>query len=298
MTDYAASRNAGAFDADAIVIDPLVPSAARRGLESLDLSARYARWHAHVNNRNWLDVTSPLIPFGASPRTANLPEPPPGRAAMMSSNVRKAVRSVRSGGLPALVSDRYEWADAVNAARIYHRRYMVPIIDLDAEARLEWKRAVGAANKAYQADVMRQRVIDSAYVEVEVPGHLWKIAEGLAKSSLIRVQLRKITDMVSRNNPAYSDRIEQQERAFARESRRVAERVARLEEFASLLCEADAARRLNHVDDLLFDMRADSAADAASSGQAERLRLDAQAVIEQANEAARNLDVLDEDGQD
>ena len=63
---------------------------------------------------------------------------------------------------------------------------------LDEDALTAWLRAVGAANRIYRAESMRDRVVDTDRVEAEVPELLWKIAEGLAKISDVRFNLKEI----------------------------------------------------------------------------------------------------------
>jgi hypothetical protein len=193
-----------------------------------------------------------------------------------------------------------EWAaeqwSLRHACVYWHRRYIVPGTDLDDEARLIWARAVAAANEIGGSYVVRTEIVDSVRVAVDLPQRVWEIAEGLAGLSRARDRQREILRQDGSGAERVAAKVSAQERTMKAEARRLEGRVRKLEEIAGLMRKADAVKRpemvidrLGEVDDLLGELRARSVDLPPDLDPAERLRVEAQAVIDQANEAARNL---------
>jgi len=193
-----------------------------------------------------------------------------------------------------------EWAAEqwnLRHAHVYwHRQYIVPKTDLDDDARRVWARAVAAANEIGGSYVVQMEIVDSVRVAVDLPQRVWEIAEGLAGLSRVRDRQREILRQDGSDAEPVAAKVSAQERTMKAEARRLEGRVRKLEEIADLMRKADAVKRpemvldrLGEVDDLLGELRARSVDLPPDLDPAERLRAEAQAVIDQANEAARNL---------
>jgi hypothetical protein len=193
-----------------------------------------------------------------------------------------------------------EWAAEqwnLRHARVYwHGQYIVPETDLDEEARRIWARAVAAANEIGESYVVQAEIVDSVRVAVDLPQRVWEIAEGLAALFRVRDRQREILRQDGSDAEQVAAKVSAQERTMMAEARRLEGRVRKLEEIADLMRKADAVKRpevvvdrLGEVDDLLGELRARSVDLPPDLDPAERLRVEAQAVIDQANEAARNL---------
>jgi hypothetical protein len=340
------------FTSDEIVIDPVVPAAARRALadmyragqrESRD-SRRAAGPGGRVGQAGRVTraerprpsaiVTATtggqLIPFRNSPpRMPPPPTPAVSRntwtwgafalafligtllaavagsiglvvtllAATAISTVG-GVRSLFAGSSEGQAWDQEQWKIRY-AAVCWHRRYVVPQTDLDDEARPTWARAVAAANEIRESYVVQRQIVDSVQVAMVLPDRLWEIAEGFAGLSQARGRQREILRQGG-SDSRVAAKASAQDRQMKLEAKRLEGRVRKLEEIAGLLREADAAKRseamlerLGEVDELLTDLRARSAGTSVDLDPTERLRLEVQAVIDQANEAARDLALPD-----
>ena len=183
--------------------------------------------------------------------------------------------------------------DAVTAD---HRRYVAPGEDMDAEARAMWTRAADAASALEQSDVVRLGLVDSIRVTTVLPYHLWEIAERLARLSALRAEHQAILHGVDANDPDVAAVLAPQRQAQEIANADVERRVRQLEAFAGLAGQADAARRreqavrrLAALDDPHRDLLADVGQGAGDDGLAEQLSLDVQAVIDQADEAVRQV---------
>jgi hypothetical protein len=193
-----------------------------------------------------------------------------------------------------------EWAAQqwnLRHARVYwHRQYIVPGTDLDDATRRTWARMVAAANEIGGSYVVRAKIVDSVRVAEDLPQRVWEIAEGLTGLSRARDRQREILRQDGSDTERVAAKVSAQEHVMKAEARRLEGRVRKLEEIAGLMRKADAVKRpevvverLGEVDDLLGELRARSVDLPADLDPAERLRVEAQAVIDQANEAARNL---------
>jgi hypothetical protein len=204
------------------------------------------------------------------------------------------------GGQAAI---RERWT-ARHAAAFYHRRYIVPHTDLDENVQPIWARAIAAANQIRDSDVVRRHLIDSAEATAHLPQRLWEIAEGLARLSLARRLQRDILRQGGTQGATGSGtdgqqvaaKVNRQGREMDLAAATIEERVRRLEDSASLVKKADEVKRmeatlgrLGEVDELLLDLRASTPDARPDLDPTERLRLEAQAVIDQASEAVRSL---------
>jgi site-specific recombinase len=216
------------------------------------------------------------------------------------------------GGQAAL---REKWTTR-HAPAFYHRRYVVPRTDLDENVQPLWARAVAAANQIRDSDVVRRHLIDSAEATAHLPQRLWEIAEGLARLSLARRLQRDILRQAGTQagpkagsqagtqagmeawmeGPQVAAKVSHQGREMDLAAATIEERVRRLEDSASLVKKADEVKRmeatlgrLGEVDELLLDLRASTPDARPDLDPTERLRLEAQAVIDQASEAVRSL---------
>jgi hypothetical protein len=348
-----------AFDVDAIVLDPAVPQAARRALQSR-FAARGPAGRGPVRDVSARRVSAPDpryrtpdVRYGV-PRSGRLipfrqPAPPaPHPPRVMSDTARKVLNSAiftvimlgaaliaaTAGSVPFVVvfliltviptvacaravvdasdtgwtmlvteptatmrfSDPGNWY-ARHAAAYYHRRYVLPRTDIADADRPVWARAIVAANAIGESEVVRQRRIDSAQVAVALPQRLWQIAEPLARLSEVRERLQ-----AERDDADFAARVTRLDRELARVARRIEKRVAKLEAVAADLEVADSVlrreakkERLNEIGDLLLELRARTEDTPDDLDVTDHMRLEVQAVIEQASEAARSLALPDQD---
>jgi hypothetical protein len=187
-----------------------------------------------------------------------------------------------------------------HAAAYYHRRYVMPHTDFDEESKRVWTRAIVAANEIRGSEVVTQQVIDSTQVALALPQRLWEIAEGLARLSEVRKRQQESLRQAEPNDPHIAVKVTRQSHRLTLAAEHIDRRVGKLEEVARLLAKADALKRreaalgrLDEVDDLLLELLANTQDVAGDLDLTERLRLEAQAVIEQANEAAQSLALSD-----
>jgi hypothetical protein len=226
------------------------------------------------------------------------PEPLDPLAVVIDPQVPGAVRDAL---LPPL-SDLTGY-HVMYAGRIYHRRYVRPRVHFDPSALTAWHRAVGAANLIYRAECIRDRVVDTERAEAEVPELLWKIAEGLAKLSDVRIYLKEIVPGAEQFHPVVEAKIKAYERYLARCSGQVSQRIDRLLTVAGKLAAANAARRdeellerLVEVEPRILHLVASTDESIAEIDMAEGLKLDAVALTEVTNQAINDLSVRDEEG--
>jgi hypothetical protein len=226
-----------------------------------------------------------------------------------TGGVGLAARHAARDGRPAILGGLLwlpETADltgyeVANAGRLFHRRYAQPRVDLDDAALTTWQRAVDAANRVYRSQSLRDRAVDADRVTVEVPEQLWRIAEGLAKISDARFDLRRIAPETDRSHPAVESKVRDQERLLARGIGAVDRRIGRLETLAARLDAADAARQgeavlreLVQVDPKIRDVLASTDSSTSDSELAASVQLDVEAVIAMANQAIRELSISDD----
>lgn len=184
--------------------------------------------------------------------------------------------------------------EGMHAVTAHHRKYVSPVADMDADARAMWAWAVAAANALEESDVVRQGLVDSVQVTTVLPYHLWEIAERLARLSGLRAQHEAILHGVDPDDPAVAMLLAPQRRAHELANADIEARVRRLELFASLVSQADGARRreqavrqLATLNDSHADLLARIGQSASPDELAELMSLDVQTIVDQADEAVR-----------
>lgn len=184
--------------------------------------------------------------------------------------------------------------EGLHAVTAYHRRYVSPRRDMDAQARAVWARAVDAATMLMESEVVRLGLVDSVQVTTVLPYHLWDIAERLARLSALRVQHKAILRGVDADDPDVATLLAPQRRAQEAAGTDIEQRVRQLEVFAELVGQADAARRRERAVRKLATLNDSHAELLAHIGQntghdalTEQMTVDVQAIIDQADEAVR-----------
>jgi hypothetical protein len=313
-------------DSNEIVVDPEVPDAVKHQLKLVPLRtlirfgasapsvARQWRWPERTVSANtvkaeiicWVVLVAAglaaLIAFIAatSPGVRLLVllslGVPAGLAAARLGDRRTARAHGSSGPWPGRTSgpELITMPRAFQrAASAYHRHYVVPSLDFDEEALAVWERAASAAERIRRSDVVRLELIDSVQVAAVLPYHLWEIAERLARLSALRASHRDILLGIEPGDPDVAAVLEPQRRVHQLAIEDVKQRLWNLEVFAERLETADAARRrekaMRRLSEL-NDPHRDLVASLDHSGSEEMIKqvtLDAQAIIDQANEAVK-----------
>jgi len=196
-----------------------------------------------------------------------------------------------------------------NAAVTYHRRYVVPELDLHGESKVLWERAARAARTIRRSEAVRDGLIDTVEVAAVLPYHLWDIAERLALLSAPERRLSAIMRHLDETDPDVRAVLEPQQRTRELAVEDVEQRVGRLEAFAGLTVGADAARKRRQAIAELADLNpdyeellarlGDTDNDLSPTGHsADELRAvadDAGEAVRLANEAGRSLILPDRD---
>jgi hypothetical protein len=318
------------FDPLAIVIDPQVPGAVRDALRArpshghstpaYDHLVRFRdtrpdvprppRSRATATMLGWsaavlgiLSIAAGSIGGGAFLVLFVLAAGVAALAMAASAAARKGKPALAGGLIPLPPLSDLTGYHVMYAGRIYHRRYVRPRVDFDPGALTAWHRALGAANPIYRAESRRDRVVDTERAEAEVPELLWKIAEGLAKLSDLRIYLKEIVQGAEQFHPVVEAKIKAHERYLARCTCQVSRRIDRLEAVAGRLAAANAARRdeellkrLVEVEPKILDLVASTDESIAEIDMADGLKLDADALTEMTNQAINDLSVRDEEG--
>ena len=136
---------------------------------------------------------------------------------------------------------------ARSAAVTYHRRYVVPELDLHDAAQVRWRRARKAAKAIQAAEAVRLGLIDTVEIAAVLPYHLWDIAERLALMSAAERRLPAILQGMDTKDPEIQAVLGPQRRVHDLAVADVEQRIGRLEEFAALAAKADAARKRKQV---------------------------------------------------
>lgn len=132
---------------------------------------------------------------------------------------------------------------APSAAVTYHRRYVVPVLDLDDVGQVRWRRARKAARAIQGAEAVRLGLIDTVEIAAVLPYHLWDIAERLALMSAAERRLPAILQGVDTSDADIQAVLGPQRRVHDLAVADIEQRIVRLEEFAALAAQADAARK-------------------------------------------------------
>lgn len=195
---------------------------------------------------------------------------------------------------PSIADPSHPALDGLPVVTAYHRRYVLPSQDMDAEARAVWTRAVDAVRKLRQSPVVRLGLVDSVQVTTVLPYCLWEVAERLARLSALRRQHKAILRGVDANDPDVATVLAPQLRAHELASADIERRVRQLEAFADLVSQADTARRqeravrrLAKLNDSHQELLAHVGENPGDDAIVEHISLDVQAIIDQAKEAVR-----------
>jgi hypothetical protein len=190
-----------------------------------------------------------------------------------------------------------------SAAVTYHRRYVVPELDLHDAGQVGWRRARKAARSIHAAEAVRRGLIDTVEIAAVLPYHLWDIAERLALISATERRLPSILQGVDVSDAEIQAVLGPQRRVHDLAVADVEQRIGRLEEFAALAAKADAAGRrkkvvaelagLNpHYEELLVRLGEPADGLSLTGHSADELRAVAAAAddaVRRANEAGRAL---------
>jgi hypothetical protein len=199
-----------------------------------------------------------------------------------------------------LASDYDRWYERQGTA-YYHRQYVVPATDIDSEHRPDWARAVAAVIEIRESYVVKSRLVDFEQVTAALPQRLWEIAEGFARLAEVRARQedsarRAKAGERGADDPYFAAKIAGQSQKVEVARQRILSRIRELEDFAAVVRRADEAKQrelaveqLGEVDDLLLDLLASTEKRPSDEVQAQQLRTEAEAVIAQAVEAAREF---------
>jgi hypothetical protein len=310
-----------------VVTDPEVPAAARHALEQAPVS--------------FLVGFSDPVPAPGSP-AAKAARPPgmPGARYVLASSLAAAVALVTAGLIlaqPALVvvallmclpvavvsallgygdgepgQNGRQGREAAGAAVTYHRRYVVPALDLHDAAMRRWRRARVAASTIQTSEAVRRGLIDTVEITAVLPYHLWDIAERLALLAGPERRLPEILHGLDTSDAEIMAVLAPQRRVHDLAITDIEARISRLEEFAALAAAADTARRRQRAAEELAALNPDyeellsrlgepaNALTVAGSTAAELRAVAAEAddAVRRANEAGRALVLPAEPGRE
>jgi hypothetical protein len=188
----------------------------------------------------------------------------------------------------------------------YHRRYVVPELDLHGEAMARWRRASQAARSIRASEAVRLGLIDTVEVAAVLPYRLWEVAERLALLSAPDRRQSSILQGLDSSDPGLQAVLEPQRRVHELTVADIERRIGRLEEFANLTARVDATRKRQRAVEELAALNADyeellirldepGSAPAVAGGLADELRAVTAAAddaVRRANEARRALVIL------
>ena len=141
---------------------------------------------------------------------------------------------------PAPRGRRRPWQRRI-AADTYHRRYVVPELDLRGDAVFLWQRTSRAARVIRRSEPVRRGLIDSVRVAVVLPCHLWEVAERLALLSGPERRQSSALGQLDADDPEVRAVLDGQRRVRELTIADIEPRVRDLEAFADLAARADAA---------------------------------------------------------
>jgi hypothetical protein len=280
-------------DGGAIVFDPEVGDDVRRALtgptaDGLLIPYRGPVQGATATERN---MATPVgCGIGVSGLAAGL--------AVLGTSVQWTLNIIIPVSLCGAVVGTGEYVERRKTARrakfaiACHRRYVRPRTDIDAAFLPLWNRAAAAAEQIAAAEVVVADRVDSAQVTALLPHRLWEIAERLARLTEARDRQREILGGAAPDDPDLAATVAQQRAAQDLAAADATRRVERLEEIAGLLAQADLAVGRETVANALAGLNAIHAELLAGVGETEadadlteRVRLEAQTVIDQAHKA-------------
>ena len=295
-----------------VVTDPLIPAEARR----------------------WLEQAPPTMLFGFADPV------PPGKRRLGAAAVARGVTAASLAAalvlfiltlaagraillvdalvycLPvAVVSALLGWREVgeeasgglSDAAATYHRRYVVPVLDLDGATREQWRRARAAATAIQASEAVRLGLIDTVEITTVLPYLRWQIAERLALLSEAERRASAVMaglDAQDADVEAVRGRQRQVHDLTVADIERLIEPIVN---FAALTAQADAALKkqrlirelgaLNpHYEELaarLGEPGSTLGANGASAQELRALAAAAEDAVRRANEAGRELVVPD-----
>lgn len=154
------------------------------------------------------------------------------------------------GGLLSVVQGIAEvrrWRDKrserliAEAAIRYHRKYVVPYADMDADAASVWMRVVKAVNAISRSRASIGQWVDTAWVSNVLPHHQWDIADKLARLSWLRKRQRLILAGTDPRDASVAGVLRPQLRAQEIVTAEIERHVQLLEDFARQATAAQAA---------------------------------------------------------
>jgi len=143
------------------------------------------------------------------------------------------------------------------AADAYHRRYVVPELDLRGETAVLWARASGAARVIRKSEPVRRGLIDSVHVAAVLPCHLWEVAERLALLSHSERRQSGPLGRLDASDPEVRAVLDHQVRTRELTIADLEPRISHLEAFADLAQKADAALKRQRAIQQLADLNPD-----------------------------------------
>ena len=139
----------------------------------------------------------------------------------------------------------------------YHRRYVVPELDLHGDAAAMWDRTNRAAKQIKRSEAIRLELIDSVEVNAVLPCHLWEVAERLALLSAPELPQQRVLQNLDPGDPEVRAVLDTQRRARELTIADIEPRVRHLEAFAGLAESADAALKRQRALQELADLNPD-----------------------------------------
>jgi hypothetical protein len=303
-----------------VVIDPEVPGAARRELEQAPLSALvgFSDPPSRPGARSGLEDASdarlaalpgkPLVVGGGLVFVAvvwgsDLTNLGPFSADLVFLAALVGLTCIVMGGLSLVQRAAGERLTRRGPAVAYHRRYVVPELDLQVEEMARWRRASQAARSVQASESVRLGLIDAVEVTAVLPYQLWDVAERLALLSAPERRQSSILHGLNASDADIQAVLGPQRRVHDLAVADIERRIGRLEEFAALAAKADAARRRKHAieelaglnpdyEELLIRLGEAGNALAVPGRSGEELRAvaaEADDAVRQANEAGRAL---------
>ena len=262
-----------------IVIDPEVPEAARRELEQTSLSALVG-FSDPLPGQDLLDdeddagpvrrpearlAAGAIVGVMAVILGVGLSSAGPFAADLVFLAVLIGLPCITVGGIHLLrkaIGSAPELGGGrprprPGAAVAYHRRYVVPELDLQGDELARWQRACKAARAIRASEAVRLGLINSVEVAAVLPYHLWDIAERLALLAGPGRRQSAILRDLDVSDPDVQVVLGPQRRAHELAVADIERRIGRLEEFAALAAGADAARKRQRALEQLAELNAD-----------------------------------------
>ena len=146
--------------------------------------------------------------------------------------------------LAGLIAGSRAEEKARTAAREYHGRYLLPE-DWDKESTALMHRARKAVRTVQDAEVNKRGLLDAAKNEVLLPEQLWDIGRVLQQLSALRTRHAEIGEQLEAGHLGAV--LEPQRQALDLSARAMQDKVAKLEQYAEQVREADAVLKAEAV---------------------------------------------------